>query len=52
MEASTKVKSKNLDVVKEYEKSGMKKVCSFVVIGKCEARAVVGRTDLMSCRPC
>jgi elongation factor 1 alpha-like protein len=29
-----RVKSKNLDVVKEYEKSGMKRMANFVVIGK------------------
>lgn len=28
-----KVKSKNLDVVKEYEKSNMKQMANFVVIG-------------------
>ena len=29
-----RVKSKNLDVVKEYEKSGMKRMANFVVIGE------------------
>ena len=36
MVESTKVRSKNLDVIEEYKKSGMKKVSNFVVIGKCK----------------
>lgn len=34
VEEAPKVKSKNLDVVKEFEKSNMKRMANFVVIGK------------------
>jgi hypothetical protein len=32
-----RVKSKNLNVVDEYEKSGMKRMANFVVVGKFDA---------------
>lgn len=34
VEESPKVKSKNLNVLDEFEKSGMKRMANFVVIGK------------------
>ena len=36
VEPATKVRSKNLNVIEEFRKSGMKKVSNFVVIGKCK----------------
>ena len=34
IDESTRVKSKNLNVVEEFEKSGMKRMANFVVIGE------------------
>jgi hypothetical protein len=35
-----RVKSKNLNVVDEYEKSGMKRMANFVVVGKFDASCI------------
>lgn len=34
VEETPKIKSKNLNVVEEFKKSGMKRMANFVVIGK------------------
>lgn len=41
VEDAPKVKSKNLDVLKEFEKSNMKKAASFVVVGGCDKLPVL-----------
>jgi hypothetical protein len=51
VDETPKVKSKNLNVVQEFEKSGMKRMANFVVIGKLDEENTCGSgTDIG--RPC
>jgi elongation factor 1 alpha-like protein len=45
VEETPKVKSKNLNVVDEFENSGMKRMANFVVIGRFNSTSCMRRTE-------